>query len=161
MKGQQKNIIKSQGGMALIETIALLFIFIILMSYGLGMWGAIHTGILHSIAARTYAFETFRNRTNLTYLREEKQVNNKYHYFEYARFHAIQSQDPSGNEFYATKRRISFSKSPASSNPGDARFHSEDIYSIAPGRYRGGSGVSDPIWVMVGYGMCLNTKCSN
>ena len=40
-------------------------IFVMLMSFGMGLFGVVHTAILHSIAARTYSFETFRQRTNL------------------------------------------------------------------------------------------------
>ncbi len=56
--------------MATIEMLPMMFIFIFLFSYTLGAFGIIHTGIKNSISARAYAFETFRNRSNLVYFRD-------------------------------------------------------------------------------------------
>lgn len=68
--GRSHRISCDQNGMATLESLPLLVIFTFLMSYGMGLFGAIHTGILQSIAARTYAFETFRNRSHLLIYRE-------------------------------------------------------------------------------------------
>src|ERR1700690_3071313 len=66
-----RKILQSQSGIALLETIPLLVIFVVLMTFGMGLFGAIHTAVLNSIAARTYSFETYRQRTNLYYFRED------------------------------------------------------------------------------------------
>ncbi|RME18011.1 MAG: hypothetical protein D6797_01290, partial [Bdellovibrio sp.] len=60
----------NQKGLATVEALPLLVIFVILLSYALGTWGVVHTAILSSIGARAYAFETFRNRTNLIFHRD-------------------------------------------------------------------------------------------
>lgn len=57
----------NQKGLATIEALPLVVVFVVLITYGLGLFGFVHTAILHSIGARTYAFETFRNRTNVSF----------------------------------------------------------------------------------------------
>ena len=65
-----KKTIKNQRGMAIIELIPTMIIILLLFNFSLGFFGAIHTGILNSMAARNYAYETFRHRSNLNYLRD-------------------------------------------------------------------------------------------
>ena len=56
MKTQMKaNALKNQRGMATIEVLPLLLVFLMLFSYTLGAFGIIHTGIMHSISARSSA----------------------------------------------------------------------------------------------------------
>lgn len=156
---------KSEEGMAIIETLPLLAVFVILVSYGLGMWGAVHTGILHSIAARTYAFETFRNRTNLSYFRDnDAGRRDPRHYAKWGlRLHGIQSRfhtGPSESDFNATKKRLSL----VIYNDGDSSAATKEDHNLKLegliGRNPRGSGVGvNPIWIMVGYTMCLNHRC--
>ncbi len=62
--------LKDEHGMAIMELIPIMVILVILINYSLGFFGAIHTGILNSMAARNYAFDTFKHRSNLVYLRD-------------------------------------------------------------------------------------------
>ncbi len=146
--------------MAMIETLPLIVVFVILVSYGLGFWGSIHTGILHSIAARTYAFETFRNRTHLTYFREQgRGLDTPEHYeAQQFRFHAIQAIQAPGLDFYATQRPLALALK-IEKQPNSSQDHNQNIH-ILSGRNRSSGGLGiNPIWVMVGYALCFNPDC--
>lgn len=160
MTGSRLAPTDNERGMAIVEAVPLLVIFLMFASFGLGLFGAIHTSILYSIGARTYAFETFRNRTDLTYFRTEgsgltQPLQNRE--FE-MRFHAINSEAaPDIQHFYATTRPISVGRTVANT---DARVsdHNEAIFSLGP---RNQSVAINPIWIMVGYGICLNARCGD
>lgn len=151
---------KRQGGMATVEAIPLLVIFVLLVAYSVGMFGAVHSGILQSIAARTYAFETFRNRTNLNMFRENGSASNG-NILNYAkmgmRYHSVNGEDAPENAkgFFATRRPLTmgYPAPPGAATPVD---HNERIFTIQPRNQT--VGVS-PMWIMVGYGMCLNAGC--
>ena len=147
--------------MAIIETLPLIVVFVILIAYGLGLWGSIHTGILHSIAARTYAFETFRNRTHLTYFREEGSgFNDPQQYLNKEfRFHAIQSTvPPQGRTFYATQRPMALTLE-SEREPASMEDHNSNIHVLSGRNQRSGGVGVNPIWIMVGYAICLNPQC--
>lgn len=150
----------NQKGMASIEALPLLVIFVVMISYGLGLFGFIHSGILYSISARTYAFETFRNRTNLVYFRD---LNNSIpeHYQNFGfRFHGIQSETTTSvDDFYASQRPIAIGRDPGNAQ-ANVLDHNENIYKIDQRNREGGVSVS-PGWVMVGYGICLNLNCGD
>lgn len=151
------KILKSEKGMATLEALPLLVIFIMLVSYGLGMFGIIHTGILHSIASRTYAFETFRNRTNLTYFRDNKiNPGAQGHYNKYGvRFHAVKAEDAEGERFTPSKRTIAIGKA-VERLPGSAEIHNNSINEL---QVRNQKVEVNPAWIMVGYGICINATC--
>lgn len=60
---------KSEKGMAVLEAIPVLFMMVLVFNFSLGFFGAIHSGILNSIASYNYTLETFRFRSNLIYFR--------------------------------------------------------------------------------------------
>lgn len=149
---------KRERGMASVEAIPLLVIFVMLSAYCVGIFGSIHTGILHSIAARTYAFEIFRNRTNLTVHRENVPspiyMMNK----SQIRFHAIndESAPPGATDWYVARRPLSVGF--PSQTVGTTVDHVQRIYNLQP---RNQAVAVGPLWIMVGYGMCLNLACGN
>lgn len=151
-----------QKGLATVEAIPLLVIFVMLVAYSMGLFGAVHTGILQSIAARTYAFETFRNRTNLQIFRENTNSSAS-NLFSYAkkgmRYHSVGAEDapPAGasDAFYVARRPLSVGY--PSQDPGASQQdHMERIFTIQP---RNQAVAVGPIWVMIGYGICLNAGC--
>jgi hypothetical protein len=162
------------SGIATIEMIPILVLFVILFNYALGFFGVIHSGIINSIAARNYAFETFRNRADLTYLRDtfrdgqERTVNYKRDNF---RFHGIIQEDL-GNvrEWFATQRPIKFTDVndgiPQPLGEVGDRFLVRELDDRSPvsniftGRTpdEGRSGVN-PVWIQTLYGICLNSRC--
>lgn len=161
MQYKKKRDILSQKGMATIESLPLLSVFIVLLSYQLGLFGVIHSGILNSIAARTFAFETFRNRTDLTYYRENNEParKNPQHYRNMqVRWHAVTGIDKRSNRFHVTKQPISvlFFSSQNQNVLGKVSDHNEKIYTL---KHRNRQVEVNPAWIMVGYGMCLNAEC--
>ncbi len=157
----KKTMLKNQKGMATVEALPLLVIFLIFIGYGMGLFGVIHTGILHSIAARTYTFETLRNRTNVTYFRENMTgISSPIHFKNFGmRFHIIQNEkitDTDG-DIVATSRPISMGQ-PAPRLTASTTDHNVKIYEIA-GRNK--AVAVSPAWIMVGYGICLNVGCGD
>ena len=161
MKKQNKIPIQNQSGMAILESLPLLVIFSLLMSYGLGLFGVIHTAILHSIAARTYAFETFRNRSNLVIYRENLtglSIPLQTGPFGF-RYHAIITEKPNSDvQFYSSQRPLAMGRSVAQVG-NEFLVHNLNVFSkIMP---RNESVEVSPIWVMVGYGICLSAACGD
>ncbi len=162
----RKNRLKNEKGMAVIETLPLLIVFLVLITYGLGMWGAVHRGILSSISARNYAYDTFRNRNNLYYHRDASFNNNTNFLKQYFnigyRFHGIQSPRANSSNITATSIPIAFGQGDEEDSirpdrlPATAEQHNNGIHDLT-GRNRSIS--VNPIWIMVGYGMCVNATC--
>lgn len=152
-------ILKNEKGLAMLEAVPLLVIFVVLMSFGLGFFGLVHTAVLHSIGARTYAFETFRQRTNLYYFRENISGLTRPINFSKKgwRYHAVNHESDPAERFVATTRPLAFGRSTASSD-SNVDTHNQQIFQILPRNER--VAVS-PAWVMVGYGICLNAGCGN
>lgn len=154
--------LRNQKGMAVFEIIPILIIIVLLFNFSLGFFGAIHTGILNSMAARNYAFETFRHRSNLTYLRTGVAASDNVNYDKTGlRLHATVSDKNKGESlrFIATGRPIDFLAQQAAT--GSKEIHNTQIYSVKDGkRFTDNSGVN-PLWVRPQYGICLNVKCGD
>lgn len=148
-------------GMATIESIALITVFSVLFAYTIGMFVVIHTGIVNSIAARTYAWETFSHRTNLMYFRDNR--GNVEAACEHTktigyRAHSITSEHSSRNIarpfFYATERYI------ATQEPDEVVGRNKQAHAqlTAFAKREQGAGVN-PVWIRTAYGICLNATC--
>jgi len=129
----------------------------------LGFFGAIHSGVLGSMAARNYAFETFQHRANLTYLRDNDPDSVAVQYRDFGmRWHAnVSDKTPanSNDRFIATARRIDFlGKTDDTGNAND--IHNKQVNTVVDGkRYTSSDGVN-PVWVRTQYGVCLDAdKC--
>lgn len=164
MLKQKRRRLRNDKGFATIEMIPIMIVIALLLNFALGFWGVIQTGLLNSIAARNYAFETFRNRTNLLYFHDDRGSGEfkKYN----TRVHGIASESrPVGGSTDAvvTLRNIGYGKSPTPD--GDLSVHEpgpgEDrgIFEIQH-NVRNDSISSAPVWVRPMYGLCLNAKCS-
>lgn len=163
--------LKNQSGMATIEMIPVLVMFVLLINFAMGFFGVIHTGILNSIAARNYAFETFRNRTNLNYLRDEQSEAVTYLKAQY-RFHSIVGEQANDSKSWvATIRDIKFTNiGGASTDTATGSEHNTDIRNmndeskktseVFTGQTKedGKAGMAK-VWVMTSYGICLTSKC--
>lgn len=162
MLKSKKDILKNQKGFAVLEAIVVLFIFLILFWYSIGFFGVIHTGILHSIASRNYAFEIFRHRTNLWYFRTNGTNDFRYHQFE-NRVHGTNNEiSANGNDKlqFATERRVAMFKGDAEPVGRSTNEHSQAGAQIKPGE-RNTSVALDPVWIKVQYGICLTAKCGD
>ena len=168
---KKMSVLQNEKGLATVETVPLLVIFVILLAYSFGSFGIIHTGILNSIAARTYAFETFRNRTNVVYFRDNVRPGETFggaaHFQRKGnRIHGIRQEikpgDPSpGNvSFYATERplRVGLGGIPGDASRTTASIHNDRVFTDVRDQLQTQIGVS-PAWVMTQYGLCLNAAC--
>jgi hypothetical protein len=156
--------LRNERGTAMVEVIPLLVIFVLLINFALGFFGVIHAGVLNSIAARNYAFETFRNRSNLNYLRDIPDSDDVTYRKEGFRFHGIKKEGVQGSEWVATTRPIKFTDVDGNDDPkGTQEDHNRGLRLIAEGQKVSDAGLDegvDPVWVRTLYGICLNAKCS-
>ena len=155
-----KKIKSQQGGLATLEALPILIVFLILITYGLGFFGAVHTSILYSIHARTYAFETLRNRTNYTYFRDTGSGGSNFRAAGF-RLHGIGSSenlDNNGGFIVSSTRPITFGRTVERKSASDQTVHNEQIYNIRQRNRQGGVEVN-PIWIMVQYGICVTASC--
>lgn len=162
-KSKRSSLINNEKGMAIFEMIPIIIVIVLFVNFSIGFFGAIHTGILNSIAARNYAFETFRNRSNLVYFRNvsgSRQVNYADVQF---RTHAISSEKKTGGDtsWYATTRVIdfmNFQKRAADQVGTGAGEHNKNVRELRDSRNET-VGVN-PIWIRTVYGMCLTAQCT-
>lgn len=177
LKTVKPQLRRKESGMASVEIVPIILLFAMLFNFTLGFFGIIHSGILSSIASRNYAFETFRNRANLVYLRDDdmKPAKNE----EEARytktgfrFHGVISESNNGVQTWiATKRPIRFTDAggldEALGDKGDHTTLVRTVQSVGKvsdtftGKTaeEGKSGVN-PVWLQTLYGICLNSTCS-
>jgi len=153
----KKSVLNNERGIALLETVPLIVLFVVLVSFGLGFFGIVHTAVLHSIGARTYAYETFRQRTNLYYFREDGSGRTRPINFSKKqwRYHAVQHETDPRERFVATTRPISFGRG-TDNVEANLETHNVQIFQLASRNERV---AVNPAWIMVGYGICLNAQC--
>jgi hypothetical protein len=160
MKKQMKN--KSEKGFALVETLAFLFVFITLTAYVIDFFTVIHTGIVNSIAARTYLFETLQHRNYPDTLRQElngpgndrSTAQQKRVYFakDGQRFHGVNDEDQPVD---ATDKTNAVGRTLTQVNDNDQVKPSIKF----PERLDDGSAKASTIVIKSGYGICLDAKC--
>lgn len=158
---------KTEKGMALVESIPVLFTVVILFNFSLGFFGAIHSGILNSIASYNYTLETFRFRSNLMYFRPG--ADPKSHYKKSSnRVHGtIQDGNitqESTDIWPVTVRAVAFTAN-ISTEGGEASHKYRDrnnngIWSVISESFPESSSIETPeIWIKTVYGICLNAEC--
>jgi len=153
------NTMTNQSGMASIESIALITVFSTLVAYALGLFVVIHTGILNSIAARTYAWETFSHRTNLTFFRDNRGPGSliTQHTKDLGyRAHTITSEkspNTSAATFFATERYIS------SVPPDEMLGRNAGAHARLGELVKRERNEINPVWIRTVYGICLNAQC--
>lgn len=160
---------KTERGMAVIEMIPIMIVIVLLVNFSIGFFGIVHTGVLNSIAARNYIFETLKNRSNVEYHR-----NNKLNYKSSGnRFSGIVSENASGSDNWVpTARRLSWveffggksqsgeslNREPAS---GQASTHNQKILGLADSGVRNDSVEVYNVWIRTLYGICMDSKCGD
>jgi len=156
MKMCKKNK-KDEKGFALVETLAFLFVFITLTAYVIDFFTVIHTGILNSIAARTYLFETLQHRSNPNTLRQEltlEEAKQKGVDFtaDGQRFHAINDEDQLENDnaqISAVGRILTQVKEDNQVKPSITQSDRLDDRTSK----------ASTIVIKSGYGICLDARC--
>ena len=159
---------KNQKGMAIIEMIPILVVVLLLVNFSIGFFGVIHTGILNSIAARNYAFETFRHRSNLTYFATNNADNASRAYnIDLQRLHTTLSESSIGTGSQgntpATSRTIDFFnyQTRQADETGTSKdYHSNQVNTVQDQVKFDGDGVN-PVWIKTAYGICINDKCGD
>ena len=169
--------LKNQKGMAALEVVGIFAVIMILFNFSLGFFGVIQTGILKSMAARNYALETYRFKSNLDFFwRIESGEMSKFRLFG-NRFHGSTSEfSTNSDKWVATARPISFinsfggtgadgsdySRTPA--NDSNSQLHNITVYQI---RDDGKALLDDkdkykayPVWIKSVYGICINSDCA-
>jgi len=158
-----KNILTSQNGLATVETVPMLIVFLIFVGYGIGSFGIVHTGILNSIAARTYAFETFRHRANVRYFRDELTPGAGAEYYANTRLHTIQSEAAQlGRDDYGIATERGIVRGLTMQEKGrteDQHIELDEVFQQFEFQYTG-KGVQ-PAWIKTQYGICLNAGCGD
>ncbi|MFN7905942.1 MAG: hypothetical protein ACK5P5_12240 [Pseudobdellovibrionaceae bacterium] len=156
-----KSTIKNKKGMAVIEMIPMMIITAVIINFSLGFFGAIHSGILQSMGARNYAFETLLHRTNYHYFRDTGFDPRTYRKIG-SRIHTVTSETKAnGKTFYATQRPIQYlvGKYVNIEDKGTVQDHTTEVNNVKPGvQYTDKDGVTT-IWVKPVYGICLSAEC--
>jgi hypothetical protein len=161
---------KTEKGMAFVESIPVLFMIIIVFNFSLGFFGAIHSGILNSIASYNYTMETFRFRSNLMYFRPGGGMA---HYQKsMSRVHGVtadgvKNDDTTKKVWPATVRSIAFNAAvtkidTTEANHGYKKIRGPGNTWFVDSKYEadGNNAVQSPeIWVKTVYGICLNAEC--
>ena len=156
--------LKNEKGMAVVEMIPIIIIILMLLSFSLGFFGVIHTGILNSIGARNYAFETFNHRNDLRYFRSNGVANETTTYHDLGiRAHGIASDKrQKGSDIaQATSRPITVGWNVTETedlSQDSEEYHNQEIYNVKDGYRYTNDGVN-PVWLQTAYGICLNTQC--
>lgn len=150
--------------MATIESLPILIIFVMLIAYMLGSFGIIHTGILHSLAARTYAFETFSHRANLTYFRDDPN-SPVFHFGKIGtRYHGVAPEvynvDADGYG-QPTQRSISMVMTTGLRSEKNANVHNNLNSQVRDGVRVKETAAVNPVWIKVQYGICINAACGD
>ncbi|MGZ3774197.1 MAG: hypothetical protein ACXVCY_11675 [Pseudobdellovibrionaceae bacterium] len=166
LKRQQFSILNNEKGTAVFEVVPIIMVIILFVNFSLGFFGAIHTGILNSIASRNYAFETFRNRANLVYFKNTDASTDAVR-TEFSkqkmRVHATNSEKSVGKsgepDWIASTRLIDFANSDkrAADITGNDKATHTKTQGIPDGRNQNVG--TNPIWIKTAYGICLNAQC--
>lgn len=145
-KKKIKFLLKNHSGVAVLEMLPLLAVFVILFGLTFGFWASIHSGILRSIAARHYAFEVINNRSHIVYHRDTaNQQPEKEQYYEkngYRFFASVKRQQTDDPDLLSERQAINLFDS------GGTQIPEQDRDDQA-----------NPIKLKTGYGICLNFEC--
>lgn len=164
----RSSIANPQRGLSNVEMIPVLLLFALLFNFTLGFFGVVHSGILQNIAARNYAFETFRNRSNLNRFRPQVDINNAKIVFNRVgfRYHSVRTEGGGSDtdSWFATARPIRFIAA-NQSDPDETQMSDHSLVNQIkdPGKasdvYTGEDGGLDTVWVKVIYGICVTHNC--
>ena len=146
---KKQGLLKNQKGIAMVEMLPLLAVFVLLFGLTFGFWTSIHSGILQSISARHYAFEVINNRTHFIYHRDTQAPagNSSYYEKDGKRFFAVVEFQPSGDpDIIAEKQALSLFDKDGLRITGDPQSSSAQ---------------TNPIKLKTGYGICIDLKCGD
>ena len=169
---------KNKKGIAVIEFLFCFFVFVFMLAVLYGAWGVIHSSILNSIAARTYAFSIIRNRSNVRFVKDNASALIGYFNRE-TRFFGVTTYQPGSKnpDWIAPSVSIDFipGESDARENAGRLGFIGMEAKGRSEERSewksRGGLGElqlpatptrnlrTTQVYLKQGYGICLSADC--
>ena len=162
LKKRPTSILKDEKGMAMFEMIPIILVIVLFINFALGFFGAVHTGILNSIAARNYAFGTFNHRSNVTYFRSTNVDQAKYQYKAYhMRIHGVSTESSNSEKWLASTRKIDFfdfQQRVDAVNGTSGDVHNKQVNTILDNQ-RNDKVSINPIWIKTSYGICLDAQC--
>ena len=145
------QIIKNEKGLAYVELLPMLVIFVILFGLTFGLWTSIHKASLKSIAARHYSFEVLNNRTHYIYHRDIIPLNGKKSYYQ-----------KNGMRFFANVEYQKDSTNPKlKADQSNLSLFDSGVSQIYPPNPKNSSfRQTNPIKIKTGYGICIdNNNC--
>lgn len=140
-------LLTNQKGVAVVEMLPLLVVFVMLFGLAFGFWTTIHSGTLSSIGARHYAFEVINNRTHFVYHRSDGGSPRDKDYFKkngYRFFAVVKYQLGLNPDLKLLKRSINL----FDSNP---QWSSSEFIN-QPNQ-------ANPIGIKAAYGICIDFDC--
>lgn len=166
MLSKRRSSLRNEKGSAVIEVIPIIIVIVLFFNFSIGFFGAIHSGILNSIGARNYAFETFRHRANLSYFRSDIDApsvetrDNPSYTDDNVRRHGIKSEYDNSLLWVASARKIDIFDFPkrAADISGSQSEHNTQVRGLNENERNDKVGVN-PIWIKTQYGICLNAAC--
>ena len=178
-------------GIAMVEILPLLVVFITFFGLCIGLWGAVHSGILQSISARHYAFEVINNRTHPDHHRDwnpstgsgsgeemfsSPSVSNMPYHGKLGMrlFAVVTKQTGSKPEEFVENRGLNFFSDidrNYDEEPGGILSSQKTEGANKYGPARTGfleeekafvqAPAVNPVWLLTGYGICLNFCCGD
>lgn len=171
--------LQNKKGMAVMELVPVLFVYMLLINFALGFFGIVHSGILHSIAARNYTFETFSHRSNLVYhIRTPLTTPTTDNHFltKGYRFSGIiyDRANDSDLDWFAPARPIAFASSFGGTDddgvnlsgrspngvPGEMLVHNTQVRDLNEA-VRNENVAVKSVWIKTIYGICITSKCGD
>ncbi len=174
MNQNKTRLLSDKQGIATLELVGFLILIVSMTGFLLGFWGALHSGVLNSTAARAYAFETFRNRVHLQYHRSTgpEGAAPTHLYNKQLRIHRVIHKENCEEDNFCVRSQGIFLSLGLGGEVGDTRatgdYRNETMYAESElnsqglsvrSRYRR-QGV-DPIWSKVSYGICVRPQCGD
>lgn len=149
---------KNQKGVAVLETIPIIFIFVTLIAFTLGFYGVTQKMILHSISARAYGNELLRHRANVTYLRDVNGGDANSYHITNQRYFTVREPNSPANDFNASKMNVDF-RTRTTAGTANEEAHNTTAYGDIIRQRRNDRHYFDQVWVKIGHGICLNASC--
>lgn len=162
-KNKKVRSVLNEKGMAVLEMIPVMIVIVVVLRYTYGFFGVIQSATLQSIAVRNYAFETFRHRSRLSYLREVSSMDDRFKYRKGMRLHGVRDENStlsSTPDWDVAVRDITFPSKETDvlgSNSFLSRIQEQSNIRVGR-RYSEADGVN-PVWLAIRYGMCVDHKC--
>lgn len=153
-------------GMALMEVIPLIVALMVFFTFAIGFFGIVHSGVLSSIAARNYAFESLRHRSDYMYLRNTSNPSPLYKSqgylkdFGYRLHYTVDenyNSSTGGGQRHVPGRPIALFRETTDTG-ADVNTHTTQIDNIRSDQRNASVAVS-PVWLRINYGLCLNSRC--